>query len=153
MQSAGRLTQRTIAALKPRPGERYVVWDSEVKGFGVRVAAQARTFILKYRSPSGRVRWMSFGRVGAIALERARKRARSAVGVVADGRDPQTQSDAARDAWTLGDVAGRFLKEHVEARRSASTLRLYKLVIDGHLRPRFGAVPITEIGTAPAPQG
>jgi hypothetical protein len=32
----GRLTKRTVDAASPQ-SERYVVWDSELKGFGLRV--------------------------------------------------------------------------------------------------------------------
>lgn len=36
-----RLTKGVVEALPPRT-DRYVVWDSELKGFGVRVTPQGR---------------------------------------------------------------------------------------------------------------
>jgi hypothetical protein len=66
---------------------------------------------------------------------------------VADGKDPLQLFDAARDAPTLSTVADRFLEDHVEARRKGATQRLYRLVIDGHLRPKLGAVPIATVAT------
>ena len=67
MQSAGRLKQRTIEALQPRSGEQFVTWDSEIRGFGVRVSpAGTKAFIVKYRLPTGRVRWATIDRVGVV---------------------------------------------------------------------------------------
>ena len=64
------LTKSTIEALQPKPGVQYVEWDTDVRGFGVRVSpAGAKTFILKYRLTTGRVRWKTIGRVGALALD------------------------------------------------------------------------------------
>jgi Arm DNA-binding domain len=124
------------------------VWDGTLPGFGVRVNPQGtRTFVLKYRLPSGRVRWKTIGRFGKVSLKVARTRARRDVGLVADGKDPLQIFDAARDAPTLSTVADRFLDDHVEARRKATTQRLYRLVIDGHLRARLGAVPIAHVTT------
>ena len=148
MPLAGRLTQRRIDALAPQVGARYVVWDGALPGFGVRVGQGTRTYVLKYRLVSGRVRWATLDRVGVTSLEKARKRARRYLGVVADGGDPLRLKDGARDAPTFGDVADRFLEQHVEARRKPATLRLYTLAINGHLRPRLGTVPIADVSTA-----
>lgn len=148
MQLAGRLTQRRIDALVPQGSARYVVWEGALPGFGVRVGQGTRTYVLKYRLASGRVRWATLDRVGVLTLEQARKRARRYLGVVADGGDPLRLKDGARDAPTFGDVADRFLEEHVEARRKPATLRLYTLAIDGHLRPHLGTMPIANVCAA-----
>src|SRR5438876_1012928 len=82
-----------------RPGHQYVAWDGTLAGFGVRVSpARTKTFVLKYRLPSGRVRWKTLGRVGAIALDKARRTAQRDIGRVADGEDPLDQKDAARES-------------------------------------------------------
>lgn len=146
--SAGHLTKRTIGTLKPKSGAQFVVWDGALPGFGVRVSpAGAKTFVLKYRLPSGRVRWKTLGRVDSLALDRARRNAKDDIGRVARGEDPLEFKDGARDAPTLGTVADRFLEDHVDARRKPATQRLYRLAIDGHLRPRLGSRPIADIKT------
>jgi integrase len=146
--SAGRLTERTLAALKPTAGAQYVVWDTDLKGFGVRVSpAGTKTFTLKYRLASGRVRWKTLGRVGTVALEQARDYAKDDIGIVARGGDPLGTTDTARDALTVADVAERFLADYVGPRKKASTLRLYRLALDGHIVPRLGSVPIAEVTT------
>lgn len=126
-----------------------MVWDSELRGFGVRVSpAGSKAFTLKYRTKAGRVRWATIGRVGVLSLDQARDRAKELLGDVAKGSDPLRQNDNARGAPTLATVAGRFLEQHVAARRKPSTERLYRLAIDGHLRPILGAVPIAELTPA-----
>jgi integrase len=147
-RATSRLTERRIEALRPEPGAQFVVWDGALPGFGVRVSpAGARAFVLKYRLPSGRVRWKTLGRVGAIALTKARRDAKDDIGRVARGEDPLETRDGARQAVTLGDAADRFLEDHVDARRKPATQRLYRLVIDGHLRPRFGTTAIADLNT------
>jgi integrase len=142
------LTQTQIADLTPRTGEQFVAWDPTLPGFGVRVSPSGtKAFIVKYRLHTGRVRWKTIGRVGALPLEKARKQAQTDIGLVASGKDPLTVIDAARDAVTLAAAADRFLEEHVTAKRKPATLRLYRLVIDAHLKPRLGALPIAEVDT------
>jgi integrase len=145
LSSADHLTKTKIKRLTPKPGAQYVLWDASLPGFGVRVSpGGARTYVLKYRLASGRVRWKTLGRVGALALDKAYRRAKADVGVVAAGGDPLLLKDQARDAPTLGSVADDFLKD-IEGKVKPATLRLYRLVIDLHLRPRLGHVPIADV--------
>ncbi len=144
MKSAGRkLTQKIINTL-PTSGPRYVAWDADVRGFGVRVSAGAKTYVLKYRLPTGRVRWASLGRVEDRAVEVAREKARSMRGHVADGKDPLREKDVAKDALTVADVCTRFLREHAPQRKPG-TQRMYQQVIGRHIRPHLGAMPIADI--------
>jgi integrase len=147
LASAGHLTQRGIAELVPR-AQRYIVWDGGIPGFGVRVSAGAKTFVLKYRVESGRGRWATLGRVGVRTLDQARLQARAYLGVVAGGDDPLRRKDLAREAPTVGEIADRFLEDHVAARRKPATLRLYRLAINTHVRPLLGTVAIADVSRA-----
>ncbi|HEY7567073.1 MAG TPA: integrase arm-type DNA-binding domain-containing protein [Gemmatimonadaceae bacterium] len=148
-ESAGRLNQRAIDSLQPRAGAQYVAWDSSVPGFGVRVSpAGTKTFILKYRLKSGRVRWKTIGRVDDLTLVEARNRAIDDRGLVARGKDPSAENDRARGAITVADAAGRFLTDYVAVECSASTLRTYKQAINSYIRPWLGAVPLIDLTQA-----
>ena len=58
------LTTRGIDVIQAR-ATRYIEWDGILPGFGVRVATTGtKTFLVKYRLPTGRVRWATIGRVG-----------------------------------------------------------------------------------------
>ena len=67
------------------------------------------------------MRWKTLGRVGELALEKARRQAKDDIGIVARGGDPLSEDDTARDAVTVATVAERFLEEHVEATRKPAT--------------------------------
>jgi integrase len=143
-----RLLVKQITALTPKPGQQYVCWDGDLAGFGVRVSpAGAKTFILKYRTKAGRVRWATIGRVGAIALDEARDKARRMTGQVADGKDPLRELDASKGAVTVRDAATRFLTEHVAAKKKPRTHGAYKQIIDTAIAARLGTVPIRDIST------
>ena len=48
-----KLTKRTVDAAKPRDRE-YMLWDTEIKGFGLKILPSGRkTYLLKYRTRSG----------------------------------------------------------------------------------------------------
>lgn len=148
----GRLTLTDIDRAKPIPGEQFVLWDRSLPGFGVRVSPRnTKTYIAKYRLPGGRVRWLTLGRTTVLTLDEARKRARSALGIVADGKDPQLQKDAAKAALTLGEVADLWL-EHVDETRAPATARNYRSAIELHVRPQLGPRAIGEVGLADAVQ-
>lgn len=74
-----RLTKRVVEALAPRD-ERYVVWDSDLKGFGVRISPQGRrTYLARFRTHGGADRLMALAPHGVITAEEARERARLAI--------------------------------------------------------------------------
>ena len=69
-----KITKRTVDALEPRDRE-HVLWDGEIKGFGVRVRPSGRkTYIVKYRD-RGRAVKVTIGPHGAISPAAARARA------------------------------------------------------------------------------
>src|SRR5271168_4867946 len=88
-ESRAKLTKRVVDAAAPQPG-RYIVWDTELKGFALRVAESGtKTYILRYRPRgSGRMgprRFMVLGRHGVITPDEARAQARAILGAVAAG--------------------------------------------------------------------
>src|SRR5689334_6940800 len=85
-----------------RPGERPVlIWDDEVKGFGLKVQPTgAKTYIVQYRT-GGRgapTRRYTIGSHGKIAPEAARIEAKRVLGQVAGGQDPAAAKSASRRA-------------------------------------------------------
>jgi len=146
-----RFTEKVIDALAPVARKQYVTWEADLKGFGVRVSpAGAKTFILKYRLASGRVRWKTLGRVGELALEKARRHAKDDIGIVARGGDPLTDTDTARNAVTVATAAQQFLDDYVSTRKKPATLRLYTLAINGHITPHLGTMSIADVGATDA---
>ncbi len=65
----GKITKRAVDALVPRKGDEVVLWDQEVRGFGIRArAGGAKTYILHYRTGTGRgapLRKVTIGKHGS----------------------------------------------------------------------------------------
>lgn len=143
-----RLTLTGIADLRPLPGKQYVAWDVEPTGFGVRVSPRGtKAYIFRYRTKAGRVRWATLGRVGGkYSLDQAHDRAYTMRGLVAAGKDPLREIDAARGAITVRVAAGDYLA-HVEAKRKPRTYAAYKQIIDSQIAPRLGSLPILDLGS------
>ena len=137
----GGLTKRTIDAM--RPGEQ--AWDDDVAGFGCRRQKDTRVYVLKYRA-SGRQRWLTIGRHGSPwTVETARREARRLLGAVAEGGDPASARDAERKAPAFAELAERFLTEHAEAKRKASTAREYRRLLNLHVLPELGARQVKDV--------
>ena len=91
-KGAKRLSKSVLDAVPlPGAGKRKMVWDPELKGFGVRVSANGvKTYLLRYRM-GGRdtpIRTITIGHHGSPwTLEQARKRAAELLTQVRSGRD------------------------------------------------------------------
>ncbi|WP_430641217.1 Arm DNA-binding domain-containing protein [Brevundimonas albigilva] len=74
------MTKRVVDAAKPGV-ERFTVWDSDLKGFGLRVSPHGtKTYVARYRVGGGRsgtLRQLVIGRHGAITADEARDEARA----------------------------------------------------------------------------
>ncbi len=120
-----RITKRAVDALKP--GKRDVlIWDGEVRGFGVRCRPGGATYyLLKYRM-GGRQRWYTIGKHGSPwTAETARREAKRLLGEVARHHDPAAVRDAGKAAKTVAELGKRFLNEHVPQRCKPSTAGEY----------------------------
>jgi integrase len=110
-----KITKRTVDST-PIPAKGYaLVWDDELKGFGLRVTSSGvKSFILQKRI-HGKDHRITLGRYGEITTEQARKDAQIKAGVIAGGGDPVADKKRADLATkTLGEV----LADYGEARNA-----------------------------------
>src|SRR5918994_497485 len=83
-QPRKKITKNVVDALTAS----QLVWDAEVKGFGVRCQRRDPVYLVKYRA-LGRQRWYTIGRHGSPwTADLARREAKRILGLVAEGRDP-----------------------------------------------------------------
>jgi integrase len=102
----------------PESGNR-ITYDSEVAGFGARVtAANAKAFILNYRTRAGRERRYTIGSFPEWGTAAARKHAIELRKQIAVGEDPLAEIEAGRDAKTVADLCARYLEDHAPKKRS-----------------------------------
>ena len=84
-----KITKRAVDALQSVSGRDVFIWDSELRGFGVRVKPSGvRTFLIQYRNVEGRTRRLVLGQYGALTPENGRDLAREKLAGVAKGEIP-----------------------------------------------------------------
>lgn len=112
-----KLTKSIIDRLEPSSSA-FIVWDSEAKGFGVRVNPTGKkTFLVKYRVGGGRgatVRKPTIGDFGVFTVEKARKMATDWLYEARHGRDPSQERKDAAEAPTLDRMLDRYCDEYVD---------------------------------------
>lgn len=140
-ERAPRITKSAVDRLMP--GE--LIWDSDIRGFGVRRQRRDRVYIIKYRV-LGRQRWYTIGKHGSPwTPELARREAKRLLGVVAEGRDPAEKKQENRSAPTIAALAGRFLEEHVAAKSKDRTYSEYKRLVERIVKPELGRLKVDEV--------
>jgi integrase len=146
-----RLTEKVIDDVVPKPGKQFTVWDTDLKGFGVRVSpAGTKTFVFCYRTPGGRWRWKTLGRAGTVTLDKARRLAKVDAGTVAARQDPLQPTDQARDGFTVKAISEKWIAALETAQRKATTRRNYQQALDAYILPTLGSVPIADLTSADA---
>jgi integrase len=94
----------------PETGQAFL-WDTEVRGFGVRFTPTARSYIVQARV-KGRERRVTLGRHGALTLKQARNRALRELSKMSEGVDPvMTKKREQAHAVTLSEVVSAYLKD------------------------------------------
>ena len=144
-----KITKRMVDALVPSERER-VVWDDDIKGFGVRVHPTGRkVYIVKYRH-EGRAVKATIGPHGPITPAAARARAAEIVTLARTGRDLEGKPPRKADGVTMADLARRFLDEYVPGHLKPGTAALYRKIIGKRILPRLGKRRVADIGRADA---
>ena len=141
-----RITKKAVDALTARERE-YMLWDRDIKGFGVRVHPSGRkVYLVKYRH-RGRVVKKTIGPHGAIPPAAARACAAEIITAAKTGRDLTGRDLQARKtkAPTMHDLARRFAEEYVPARCKPSSAYSYECAIQRHVLPRLGKRRVAEI--------
>lgn len=143
-----KITKRIMDSLQPEAGRDVFAWDSELRGFGVRVKPSGvKSFLIQYRNGEGRTRRLVLGQYGALTPEVARDFARKKLTAVAMGEDPSADRHAARAGMTVSEVSDWYLAE-AEAGRilgrnrrpiKASTLKMDRSRIETHIKPLLGS--------------
>ena len=143
-----KITKRAVDTLQSASGRDVFIWDSELRGFGVRMKPSGvRTFLIQYRNVEGRTRRLVLGQYGALTPENARDLAREKLAGVARGEDPSAERHAVRAGMSVSEVCDWYLEEAESGRIlgrnrrpiKASTLKMDRSRIETHIKPLLGA--------------
>jgi integrase len=143
-----KITKRAVDLLSTG-GTGAVLWDVDVKGFGVRCRPSgAKYYILKLRI-GGRQRWLTIGRHGSPwTPDSARREAKRLLGLKAAGSDPATERDRHKGAATVAELADRFLREHVAQHCKPRTAEDYERAVERYIKPALGHHRIGDVTRA-----
>ena len=139
-----KITKRTVDAIKPQERE-HVVWDADLKGFGVRVHPTGwKVYIVKthYRGKSVKV---TIGPHGAVTPAEARTRAAEIITGARAGKDPSSWNRRSERAPTMRELGQRFLGEYVPSHCKPSTAEEYRRSVRLFIDPRIGARRVPDI--------
>ena len=146
-----KLTKRTVDAIIP--GDRAtIVYDTDLKGFGVRIAPNGSlSWFVEYRPGAGGRRVAKKRMViGAreFTPEQARQAAKGMLASISLGSDPVAVRREERETETFREFAERYLREEAEAKLKRGTVVNYRICVRRHAVPEIGSIKLNRISTA-----
>jgi integrase len=139
---ASKITKRLVDTAAPDAVNDAFQWDSEVRGFGLKVTpAGVKVYVLQYHVGSGRNarrRRLVIGRHGSPwTPETARIEAKRLLGEVAKGLDPLEQRQQERKMMTIAELCDLYLAEGV-GHKKPTTLLSDRARIEHHIKQLLG---------------
>lgn len=130
-------------ALPPAAGQLFL-WDTEVKGFALRITkAGAKSFILDYRA-DGRQRRITLGGYPDWTVQAARAAAKAMKRDVDQGQDPLGERHDLRAAPTMQDLWERYRREKLPKKAPRGQLdetSMWQKII----LPRLGKLRVSDV--------
>ena len=142
-----KITDRLVRELASPTRGNKITYDTEVKGFGVRITAgDARSFILNYRA-NGIERRMTIGSYPDWSVTAAREQAKVLKREVDLGRDPMGQRHEDRTAPTVQDLWERYQIEHLP-RKSPRSQADDRSMFRSYILPVLGRTKVKDVRPA-----
>lgn len=142
--ACGKITLAAVSRLKA--GE--CLWDTTVKGFGVRRQSASAVYALKYRF-GGRQRFFTIGKHGSPwSPETARTEAMRLLGRIVSSENPRDPSAERKDRDglpTFADFAERYLEEYAESHKKPRSVREDRRNLKLHILPMLGTLRVSDI--------
>ena len=145
-----KITKRNVDAIDVRRGKPGSVrlWDTEIKGFGVRAYPTGRrVYVFKY-AIDGRQGFVTIGDHGdPHTPDSARERALELSYSVSIGEDPAARRRAAKPSMSVGELIDLYLADGPASRpnKRESTWATERSRLNRHVRPLLGNRPANKI--------
>ncbi len=114
-----KITNPALRAMlpSPEPGKQILYWDSDLAGFGVRIAPGGKMTYIVQRDVKGKTRRISLGPLAPFPLSDARNLAQEEIGNMLRGIDPVVEKRKIRaSSFTLGAALDYYLEKNRELR-------------------------------------
>ncbi|HQS84870.1 MAG TPA: tyrosine-type recombinase/integrase [Alphaproteobacteria bacterium] len=143
-----KITKRLVESISGKKDQEILLWDSEIKGFGVRVfSTNRKTYFVQYRNQFNRTRRKKIGVHGIITAEQAREEAKSILGDVAKGKDPSRDFQNYKNKKTMRDLVEKYFEVHARPNKKFESYIEDKRKIDHVILSRFQNMKLEEITT------
>lgn len=143
-----RLTKTVVDAL-PQGKRDYIVWDRDLKGFGVKVTTKGKKiYLVYYRTLSGQQRKPAIGVHGALTAEEARQTARKWIALAVTGKDISGERQEARAAPLVRELADRYIKDYSEVFKKPRSCQSDRSNLCNHVLPLIGTMKVSEVTRA-----
>jgi hypothetical protein len=131
------LSDQTARDATPPSSGQSLMWDSEVKGFALRITkAGAKAWVLNFRA-SGVQRQMTIGSFPDWSCKAAREQAKALKREIDMGSDPMLERHEQRAAPTFADLAEHYRKTHLPRKRLSGQTS-DNLILEKHVLPKLG---------------
>ena len=131
-----KITAKLVAALEPEAGDVFV-WDSELRGFGIRVyPSGAKKYLVQWKR-DGRTRRFGLGSHPLLKTDAARAKALDTLARIERGEDPAEERDARKADRTVAELLDLYLAEGA-GHLKAGTRETYASVFRRHVCPLLG---------------
>jgi integrase len=142
------ITEKLVKRLQPPGRGNRIVYDEQIRGFGVRItAAGAVAFILNYRL-HGRERRFTIGRSPELTAEMARREALALREALRQGHDPLAERERLRGAPTMADLAEKYLRTHAQVFKRPLSLREDRRLLTALILPRLARFQVSGVTRA-----
>jgi integrase len=146
------ITVRTIQSIIPDPHRDIYVWDTRLKGFGLRTTPRgSQSFVFQYRVEGGPARRKTIGPVGSPwTPATARKEAERLLVQVYQGIDPveaKREAKRKKEALNFRTYSERFVELYLK-QNWKGTWRSADCTLKNALIPRWEHRPVNEITRA-----
>lgn len=141
---AERITDKLVKTLEPPEAGNRITYDTDLKGFGVRItAAGAKAFVLNYRS-AGRERRITIGSYPDWSVMAAREEAKELKRRIDRGEDPLGKRIEAREAPTVNDLWKAYEEKHLPNKRPRSAAD-DRSMWQTYILPRLGSEKVADV--------
>jgi integrase len=141
-----KLTKRFVESLEPNSLKDYVVWDTELTEFAIRIWPSGRkVYFVRYRTKEGIKRYKTLGQHGKITAEQARAKALQYFSRVQKGDDPVAEEVTLRRAPAVVELADRYMAEHSLVKKKPGSIRPDAYNLRCHVLPALGTKKVLAV--------
>ncbi len=142
----GKITKRTVDGTKSGRRDAFV-WDTQVKGFGLKVTPRGKkVYVLQYRLAGRQTpKRFTIGSHGSPwTPDQARAEAISLLGRVKEGFDPARERQDAKNELTLSELCDQYLEEGCSTKKP-STIATDTGRVERHIKPILGRMLVKDV--------